>query len=78
MTTVDSNPYTDFAQIKRPGLMILIGGIVTTILALALVMAASYLSDGEFNLMGIYIAYIIPISAIGVGIVAGSGYSFVS
>ncbi len=63
---------------KSPGLFVLLGGLITTAVALAVVSAVSFASDGEFNLMGIYVWFIIPASAVGVGVVAASGYSLVS
>ncbi len=69
---------SDYTPQKQPGLLVIIGGLVTTAIAMGLVMLVSSASDGEFNLMGFYLWFIIPVSAIAVGALAGSGYTIVS
>lgn len=64
-----------FHSTKRPGIIVLIGGLATTFLAFFLV---SLLTSADFNAMGFYINGIIPLGAILVGVLAGSGYGFVS
>jgi len=63
---------------KWPGALVLLGGLTTTVVALGLVMLVGSASDGKVNLMGYYIWLIVPVSAIGVGILAGAGYGLVS
>jgi len=63
---------------RQPGLLVILGGLLTTGLALGLVILVSYASDGTFDLMGYYLWYIVPVSAIGLGVLAGCGYSLVS
>jgi hypothetical protein len=78
MSTFDGGTVESGRMVKQPGLMVVLGGLVTTAIALALVALVGYATDGEFNLMGFFIWYIVPLSAIGVGFVGGIGYSIVS
>ncbi len=57
---------------KSPILLILLG-LVTTVAALGAVWGINLLSD-DFNLMGLYMLWIIPVGALLVGVAAGSGY----
>src|SRR5687768_4809231 len=64
--------------VKRKGTLgVILGGLVTSFLALAVVWFISAANE-EFHIMGWYAMYIIPAGAICVGIVAGSGYCLVS
>lgn len=51
-------------------------GLLTTAAALAIVylMSSGKLFGGEFNIMGFYLNYVLPVGALAVGFVAGSGY----
>ncbi|MBW1808421.1 MAG: hypothetical protein JRJ87_09530 [Deltaproteobacteria bacterium] len=62
---------------SRASLPVIIGGLITTGLALLGVWAANQSSD-DFNIMSWYAYYIIPIGALLIGIVAGSGYGIAS
>ena len=57
---------------KNPILLILLG-LVTTAAALGAVWGINLVSD-DFNLMGLYMLWIIPVGALLVGVAAGSGY----
>ncbi len=57
---------------KSPILLLLLG-LVTTAAALGAVWGINLISD-DFNLMGLYMLWIIPVGALLVGVAAGSGY----
>ncbi len=61
---------------KRPGLLVLFAGMGTAMGTLALL----YVVDValEFHALGFYINGVIPLGAIGVGLLAGSGYGIAS
>ncbi len=61
----------------RTALPVILAGLATTTLALFGVWAANQASD-SFNIMSWYGYYIIPIGAVLVGLVAGSGYGLAS
>lgn len=64
--------------VDRFGDEIVIGaGIMTTIVALGLVYGINSASE-DINLMGYYFWFIVPIGAIIVGLIAGSGYGIAS
>ncbi|MEE8408332.1 MAG: hypothetical protein V3T05_01880 [Myxococcota bacterium] len=64
--------------VDRFGDEIVIGaGILTTVVALGLVYAINSASD-DINVMGYYLWFIVPIGAIIVGLIAGSGYGIAS
>ena len=58
-------------------MFVLFAGLATTALALFGVYAVNAASD-EFFIMGWYAAYVIPIGAMLVGLVASSGYGLAS
>jgi len=58
---------------RRSFLPVLLGGLVTTGLALIGVYALSSGPDGIY-IMGLYVSYVIPYGALFVGLVAASGY----
>jgi hypothetical protein len=60
----------------RGRLFVIQTGLITTAIALALVYWLSHAT--EFNPMGFYVKYIIPLGAIAVGAVAGIGYGLAS
>jgi len=62
---------------KRPGLFVIGSGLATSAISLFLVFLLAAVTE-DFQLMGFYLNYIIPIGAIGAGLVAGSGYGFAS
>ncbi len=62
---------------NQAALPVLIAGLITTGLALAGVWAINQASD-SFNIMSWYAYYILPIGALIVGLVAGSGYGVAS
>lgn len=62
---------------NRTAIPVIVAGLITTGLALFGVWAANQASD-TFNIMSWYGYYIIPIGAILVGLVAGSGYGIAS
>lgn len=64
-------------DVKRPGLMVLLGGIATTFVTMFLLFMQRKMFP-NFELMGQYANYIIPVGAIVVGICAGSGYGLAS
>ncbi|HDZ22668.1 hypothetical protein LCGC14_0303850 [marine sediment metagenome] len=78
MSSLPNDLTTMAPGMKRPGLAVILGGLVTSAIALALVSLACFASEGDISLMGYYMMYFIPISAIGVGFLAGSGYGLVS
>ena len=60
------------AEAKRPGLFVIICGLATTLIALVLV----YVLQGlEIPTMGFYLFFIVPVGAILIGLLAGSGYA---
>ena len=64
-------------EVKTAGLFVLLGGLITTALACWVV----YLGNTGGNstgLLGVYILFIVPISAIIAGFAAGAGYSILS
>ncbi len=61
----------------RTAIPVIVAGLITTALALFGVWAANQASD-SFNIMSWYGYYIIPIGAVLVGLVAGSGYGIAS
>lgn len=64
---------------EKPWFPVLIAGLITTGLTLfGLHMINVTDVKGEFNIMGWYANYIIPVGAIIVGLIAGSGYGLVS
>ena len=56
---------------RNPGLLVILCGLVTTIIALIIVF---FLAGTEFNIIGWFGAIIIPAGAILMGIGSGSGY----
>ncbi len=66
---------TESAQPKQRSvtLPVLGIGVTTTALALFIVWLINYASE-DFNIMGFYANWVIPVGAIGVGFLAGSGY----
>ncbi|MBA4388025.1 MAG: hypothetical protein C0404_08595 [Verrucomicrobia bacterium] len=62
---------------KRPGLLVIVGGLVTSAISLSLVFVLDKLTD-SFNIMGFYLNYVIPAGALVIGLIAGSGYGAVS
>lgn len=67
----------DVTQPKRAGLIVLIAGVATAIGSLGLLFILSVVFP-NFAAMGFYIEGVIPLGAILVGIVAGSGYGIAS
>jgi len=63
---------------KRPGLLVILGGLVTTALVLGINVGVNVLTGGDFDPIGLYVCFLIPIAAILMGVAAGFGYSFVS
>ncbi|NLF30775.1 MAG: hypothetical protein GX591_07805 [Planctomycetes bacterium] len=63
---------------KSPGLLVLLAGLITTAAALLGVWVVGKVSDGEVNLLGFFLFFIFPVSAVAVGMVAASGYALVS
>jgi hypothetical protein len=61
---------------SRGGLFVIQTGLITTAVALAIVYWLSHKT--EFNPMGFYVKFIIPLGAIAVGALAGSGYGMAS
>jgi hypothetical protein len=69
--------HDDFKSVKRPGVIVLSAGVVTSVLTLA----AIYFLQGrfpDFHPSGYFIFGIFPIGAVGVGLVAGLGYGIAS
>lgn len=62
---------------RKPYFFVIQSGIISTVLALAGIYWLNKNTD-EFNIMGWYANYVIPIGAIIVGAVAGSGYGIAS
>jgi hypothetical protein len=67
----------DATQPKRPGLIVLTAGVATAIGSLGLLFILGIVFP-DFTLMGFYLEYVIPLGAILVGLVAGSGYGIAS
>ena len=61
----------------KSSLVVIVSGLVTTGLALLGVYLLNHRSD-EFNIMGWYANYILPVGALIVGVVASSGYGVAS
>jgi hypothetical protein len=68
--------YDEFTR-KRPGMLVIGAGLVTSALSLAVVYVLSAGGDG-IEIMGFYAEYVLPIGAFGVGLAAGSGYGVAS
>lgn len=64
------------SQSPLGGLFVIIGGLITTVVTLGVVIWLA--TQTEFELMGFYFWFIIPVGAIAAGIGAGSGYGALS
>jgi hypothetical protein len=62
---------------KRPGLLVLLAGLMTSLGTLALMFALNIVAP-DFHLMGWYVNFVLPVGAIAVGLAAGSGYGLAS
>jgi hypothetical protein len=71
-TTMPSQPSSK----SLPYMYVLFSGLATTGLTLLLVYLLN--AHADINLMGFYADFVIPVGAMGVGILAGSGYGLVS
>jgi hypothetical protein len=58
---------------RRPGLIISVCGLAFAALTLAVV---HWLNEFDFNAMGFYVNGILPLGALGVGMVSGLGFAF--
>lgn len=67
-----------FSETRHPGIIVLAAGLATSVLTLIIIYFVGKWSDGEFDLMNLYHAKILPTGAIIVGIAAGSGYGLLS
>ncbi len=65
------------SYIKRPGLLVILSGIGTSLGTLAALYVLEQIAP-ELNVMGWYANYIIPVGAMLVGFLAGSGYGLAS
>lgn len=64
---------------KLPGLSVILGGLITTVITLALLTYVAISTNGEIHLLGyIFTFFVFPISAIAIGFLSGIGYSIVS
>ena len=63
------------SKTQRGNTLVLLAGVATSALALLI---AWFLNQTEFNVMGWYLWFIVPLGAIFVGLVAGSGYCLAS
>lgn len=63
---------------KRPGLLVLLTGIGTSLATLAVLYVLNMVSPKYANVMGWYAYFIIPVGALMVGLAAGSGYGIAS
>jgi hypothetical protein len=77
--TFDDGFAADFAdeRVKRPGVLVLMAGVGTSMATLALLYVLNIVSP-ELHVMGMYANGIIPVGAMLVGLVAGSGYGIAS
>ena len=62
-------------KVRGIDLIILVSGALTSIVALVIVAVLGFFG---FNPMGFYLFFIVPVGALGVGLVAGSGYTIAS
>jgi hypothetical protein len=67
----------DRPEARRPGMLVLLAGVGTSAATLGLLYAVNALFP-EFHLMGWYANFVIPLGAMLVGLVAGSGYGVAS
>jgi hypothetical protein len=79
--TMDPSAVPSMTMLAAPprskgGLFVIQTGLITTAIALAIVYWLSHKT--EFNPMGFYVKFIIPLGAIAVGALAGSGYGLAS
>lgn len=65
----------DLDETKRPGLFVILAGLITTTMTMVILF---YLNKTELQAMGFYLYAVIPVGAILVGLVAGSGYGIAS
>ena len=77
MNQPNSNAIFFPAKHKKTSLMIVLAGITTSVITLFIVNYVSSFKNGIY-LMGYYLDYVIPVGALGVGLVAGSGYGIAS
>ncbi len=77
MQPIHSEPAPQTSGQRQPMTFVILSGIVTTFLALAGVYWTNQQTD-DFQIMGWYANYVIPLGAIIVGLIAGSGYALAS
>jgi hypothetical protein len=77
--TFDDDFGDDFSdhRVKRPGLLVLMAGVGTSVATLAMLYVLNIVSP-DLHVMGWYANGIIPIGAMLVGLIAGSGYGIAS